>query len=435
MANFKSHRPAAERVFDHLYDPVYATSGHRDVQRNNYRSMAASARVGVYPVFQTMFTDLLWRRRNLYVPQSNMLPNIHRMANSSLPECPIVQSTYAKPAVLVSGADRAMFFNKPLKNTNTIALRLNLLDIDCCCIPVPLCSVRPQAVGCQSEFRIQSAQTNPWMPDAVIRNANGTQEPAETPEVVYVADLLREDRINCMPGVYEAELVTRARKRRTWERSLPPIATQKDFEGRRTVLEAFEWEAWIGRENRIEYCQRLRLGIVQRLMKERQEKHKFDCVARTESSKQRLEAERDTKLQKLRSEHRRRQRRLDAVHNGVPMKWRACDVITEHIDPSSVLYAPPMRFGKHPKQRHFASSTTFNASSIDAVNLVEENVVKLPAKGSRKTANEELQELYIILQVRIKKHVFLRIDNISFIFAVVASSKSQNRSVKLLPKR
>lgn len=403
MATFKSHRSAAERVFDHLYDPIYATSGHRDVQRNNYRSMAASARIGVYPVFQTMFTDLPWRRRNLYVPQSNMLPNIDRMANSSVPECPIVQCTYAKPAVLVCGADRAKFFDKPITNTNTIALRLNLLDIDCCCIPVPVSSVRPHAVGCQSEYRIQSAQTYPWMPDAVIRNANGTQEPPETPEIVYVADLLREDRISCMPGVYEAELVTRARKRRAWERSLPPIATQEDFERRRAVLEAFEWESWIGRENRIEYCQRLRLGIVQRLMQERQTKQSSDCMARAETSKQRLEAERDKKLLKLRSEHRRRQRRLDAVHNGVQMKWRPSDVITEHIDPSSVLYAPPMRFGKHPRQRHFEPSSTLYVATMDAVNLQEDKVIKLPAKSSRKTANEELKELYVILQVEFRR--------------------------------
>lgn len=403
MATFKSHRPAAERVFDHLYDPIYATSGHRDIQRNNYRSMAASARVGVYPVFQTMFTDLPWRRRNLYIPQSNMLPNIDRMANSSVPECPLVRSAYAKPPVLVCGADRAKFFNEPITNPTTTALRLNLLDIDCSCIPVPASSVRPRAVGCQSEYRIQSAQTHPWMPDAVIRHTNGTPDAPETPEVVHVADLLPADRVGCMPGVYEAELVTRARKRRAWERALPPIASPADFERRRAVLEAFEWEAWIGRENRIEYCQRLRLGIVQRLMQERQTKQSADFVARAESSRRRLEAERDKKSQKLRSDHRRRQRRLDAVHNGVQMKWRPCDVITEHIDPASVLYAPPMRFGKHPKQRHFEPSPTFYVATMKAGDMQAEHVVQVPAKSTRKTANEELQELYVVLQVGFRR--------------------------------
>lgn len=402
MSVYKSHRTGPGRVFDHLYDPLYTTSGARDVHRQNYRSLVTSAQVEIYPVYRTMFTDSPCRPRNYYVPLRNPLPFLGAHAPSAsamqLTECAahhVQPSAVPTHAMAVSGADRAKFFTNPISNARTITLRMQL-DTDCACIvPEPPLEQPIKTIGCQTMYRVQSAQTNKWMPDAVI-----CERRPDTPELVHVAELLRADTDGTMPGVYEAELVTRARKRRAWEKSLPAIATWEEWERRRVVLEAFEWEEWIGRENRIEYCQRLRLGIVRQLMLERKERTQRDCSTRVDMTKQRLEEERNAKLAQLRAKHKRRQRRLDADHKQMQRKYRPVDVATEHIDSASALYAPPLRFGKHPKHGHFVPFATKYVAKLEGYKSKE--LIKKPAETNRKTANEELQELYNSLQVSTK---------------------------------
>lgn len=393
MTLYKSHRSSPARVFDHLYDPIYTMSGARDVWRNNCRSLASSAQVEIYPVYRTMFTDLPWRPRNYYIPLRNSLPRISTIADVPPPSHCLQRGTgWTGQSAVVAGADRAKFFGQPISNAKTVTLRLQL-ETDCVCIPAVSPVVEPwQTRACQTDYRVQSAQTKAWMPEAVI-----CQQRPDTPELVHVAEILRGDTENALPGVYEAELVLRARKRRAWEKSLPAIATWEDWERRRIVLEAFEWEEWIGRENRIEYCQRLRLGIVQRLMSARKEKMQHDCVNRVDLTRQRLEAQRDKRLEQLRSKHRRRRRQLDAWHKEVSSKYLPVDATTEHIDPSSALYAPPARFGRHPKHRHFVLFLTEYVPKLDSYK--EPKLTKKPQESQRKTTNEELRDLYESLKV------------------------------------
>lgn len=48
--------------------------------------------------------------------------------------------------------------------------------------------------------------------------------------------------------------------------------------------------------------------------------------------------------------------------NDVKRKYAPANVANEHIEPGSNLYAPQMRFGIHPKHRHFmAFKTHFEA--------------------------------------------------------------------------
>lgn len=391
MSAYLSHRSAPTRVFDHLYDPLYTTSGSRDVMRADYRCLAASAVVGIYPVHRTMFTDSPYRPRNYYVPARNPLPYLNR-ATATQPN-DNDNGNRSPNDVVANGADRAKFFANPISNTATVLLRLQL-DSDCACIPPPSPHVEPHRnIGCQTRYRVQSAQTTTWMPDGRI-----DERCTELPELVHVAELLRDDTGGELPGVTEAELVARARKRRAWEKSLAPIASADDWQRRRVVLEAFEWEEWVGRENRIEYCQRLRLALVQRLMHERQQRQRTACGDRVEALRQRLDAERAKRLAQLQTKHRRLQRRLSDQHKQLQKKYAPVDVITEHIDRSSSLYAPQSRFGTNPKHRSFVPSTTLYRPQLDGYKVADV-VAMPPASKPRKTANEELRDLYESLRV------------------------------------
>lgn len=299
------HRKAPGRFFDHVYDPLYTLSGSRDLWRKNVKSLAISGQLQIYPVYKTMFTDLPWRPRNYYVRQRNVLPYDNSQIQAVPEHCRHQQSReIGNAGQNVGGVDRAKFFNIPLGNTKTISLHLDMKHImECKCAgpagnaadKLSIRSPQHKTVGMQTMYRETSAQTKPWLPPARIAE----NEP-ETPEIVYVAELMRDDPEGGMPGIYEAEMVARARKRRAWEKSLPAISTFDEWNQRKLVLEAFEWEEWIGRENKIDYCQRLRLGIVKQMMMDRKERKRAQNALSVSKKTEELEKRKALQLEQLR---------------------------------------------------------------------------------------------------------------------------------------
>lgn len=130
------------------------------------------------------------------------------------------------------------------------------------------------------------------MPNAII----GEKRP-DTPEVVYVAELIQG---NGVPGVNEAEIVEKARKRREWEKLLPPISSTNEWNKRRIILEVFEWEEWLTREDEIEACQILRMKIVQNMVDNRKQLHRTKSEQMIENSAKRIEAQVEKKIQMMR---------------------------------------------------------------------------------------------------------------------------------------
>lgn len=123
------------------------------------------------------------------------------------------------------------------------------------------------------------------------------------------------------------------------------------------------------------------------------------CVDRVEALRQRLDAENSKRLAQLQTRHRRLQRRLGDQHKQVQKKYAAVDVISEHIDRSSSLYAPQSRFGKNPKHRSFVPSATLYRPRLDGFKVADVLAKKEVVRKPRKTANEELSELYEALRV------------------------------------
>lgn len=137
-----------------------------------------------------------------------------------------------------------------------------------------------RTIGCQTLYREQSAQTRPFYPMPQL------QRDTDLPEVLLVADLIEGDG---SPGRYEAELVIRSRKRRNWEKLLQtmPESTIEPNE-KRLILEAFEWENWLAREQDAEYEQRERLDYVQLMLDERTRMNATSSVERLNVSIERV---------------------------------------------------------------------------------------------------------------------------------------------------
>lgn len=335
---YRSHTAGSSRTFDHLYDPNYITSDYKDVWKANYTSIQNSGILSIYPIYKSMFSDLARKARNQYMMTQNPLPFYPFYGGGD-------DNQSSKTPVDVLGCERIKFFDQPIKKIeNSKICQEN-------CPETTKLEISPQEknreIGCQTIYRESSAQTKPWMPNAVI-----TDFESELPEIIYVADLITGDR---NPGVAEANIVERARRKRIWERTLPPLRSVKDWDKRRVALEAFEWEQWVAREDDIHDCQRLRMEIVEKLLKQRKNKLDSSYEQKLKNTKNRAQIERDKKVESLKNKYQRSLRKLDLKHKNISKKYKATDIATEHIDKASDLYGPQLRFGTHPRQNHYST--------------------------------------------------------------------------------
>ena len=111
--SYRSHSVAPTRVFDHLYDPIFTTSDPKNIYKENCIALTRSAPIRVYPVYNSMFSELSYEERNCYAYQKNALP-LHMQHN-----------TFQNGKSLsISGAERSKYFCNPISNTRTINVGL-----------------------------------------------------------------------------------------------------------------------------------------------------------------------------------------------------------------------------------------------------------------------------------------------------------------------
>lgn len=270
--SYRSHTAAPSRVFDHLYDPLFTTSDQKNVYKEDCIALMRSAPIQVYPVFNSMFSELTHEERNCYAYQKNTLPSFPNISSNK---------SYWKRSVVVTGADRTKFFTNPLSNIQTINIGLMAEEnIE----SGSESEERYRTMAIQTMYRESSAQTKPFLPECFMEQVD------EIPEVVHIADMI--DSIT-YPGLKEIEIIERSRKRRQWEMSLPPIIAPEEIASRVTALEAFEWEEWVAREKDINECQQARLKIVSDLIAKREQKHKSSTNQKLQNCKKRALDERN----------------------------------------------------------------------------------------------------------------------------------------------
>lgn len=111
--SYRSHVAAPSRVFDHLYDPVFTTSDPKNIYKENCVALTRSAPIRVYPVYNSMFSELCYEERNCYAYQKNFLPVLLSPSNSQ-------KAKFTS----VTGAERSKFFSNPISNLRTINVGL-----------------------------------------------------------------------------------------------------------------------------------------------------------------------------------------------------------------------------------------------------------------------------------------------------------------------
>lgn len=163
------------------------------------------------------------------------------------------------------------------------------------------------------------------------------------------------------PGLYEVEILERARKRWAFNKALKTNFKKQLDEARekaikskfRPILEAFEWEHWIEREEYIQECQMMRLEIVIRMFDKREMEMHNASKQRIEAACYVIEKRRQHGLHKNEIEYQRAMRRLQIKNSGLSRRWKKQYPLQALASPCSEFWGPLIRHGVDPARRNF----------------------------------------------------------------------------------
>uniref|UniRef100_A0A3Q3L386 Cilia- and flagella-associated protein 91 n=1 Tax=Labrus bergylta TaxID=56723 RepID=A0A3Q3L386_9LABR len=152
-------------------------------------------------------------------------------------------------------------------------------------------------VGVQTDYRESESQTDPYSPEYVVR-------PGTTPSELLRLAALTWGR-GLPAGLAEVEMIQRARARRVWEASLPPLDDISQLDKRRRMMEGMEVEVWEFREGEIKKLQEARLAVLKDLVKQRDETQKEITSERLNQIHSKHLKEKEAKLNKIHKDYLR----------------------------------------------------------------------------------------------------------------------------------
>ncbi|XP_006623172.1 cilia- and flagella-associated protein 91-like isoform X2 [Apis dorsata] len=197
-------------------------------------------------------------------------------------------------------------------------------------------------VGTQTDYRDSEAQTIPWEPSYRIKLGHN-------PEVLSIVHLTWNHGLQI--GNHELEIINRIRKKRAWEAILPPMDTQANIKKRTAIINALEVDEWAFRESEIQAIMDYRLELMNEISKSYEYEKQKKIQDRLDRLTNLLSLRRDKEVNSIKHKLRRELRKLYKRHQEKSQPFKR-DIIKEHANPSSELYAPQMRYGEHPQRRH-----------------------------------------------------------------------------------
>uniref|UniRef100_A0A7N6A4H1 Cilia- and flagella-associated protein 91 n=1 Tax=Anabas testudineus TaxID=64144 RepID=A0A7N6A4H1_ANATE len=227
---------------------------------------------------------------------------------------PNAQSWLTREEGQVTGADRWKYFKRPL-----IPFAQQVPS------DVPHINLQlTHTVGVQTDYRESETQTDPYSPEYLI------QPGASPSELLQLAALSWGHGLPA--GLAEVEMIARARAKRVWEASLPPLDDLKQLDKRRRMMEEMEAEEWAFREGQIQKLQEARLAVLKDLLHQRDEAQKEVTNERLNQIYSKHQKEKDTKLHKIHKDYIRSLRKLEAKRRNVERKPERSGVLKEFTD-------------------------------------------------------------------------------------------------------
>ncbi|TRY86695.1 hypothetical protein DNTS_028778, partial [Danionella cerebrum] len=401
-----------QRTYDYLYDPVYTLAADVDHTRENLRAQASVERVRKVPEFSSMFSNLphhpsftLCLEASDPVPAfiDRRWPGFTEQRRLTLQRLTRVFPE-AKGSTDVTGADRWKFFKRPLlpfaqQIPPDVVYALPKSDVffadgDGKHTTTPF----QRNVGVQTDYRDSEAQTDPYSPHHTLAPGMAS------PELLTLASLRWGHGLPA--GLTEVEMIWRARKKRAFEATMPPLNDLSQLEKRRRMMEEMERKE----------LQEARLNLLVELLRQREEKQDEVKSKQLDISFSQHQEEKERRIIQIRKEYNSEMRKLLVKRKNVEGKLERRDIVKDYADYSSQTYAPLARNGqileqtskRSPVKTHFLSSYQGLLDlEADFSPSVLEPQVKVPKpKGSKsfisrsERLNMELTRTHQVLKER-----------------------------------
>ncbi|CAM9681629.1 unnamed protein product [Bubo scandiacus] len=348
------------RTFDCPHDPLYTLSSEKDHSKSNVHVQLIGDKAVKAPMFRSMFSSLIhfpgyglclegkdpvppfidqrWRGR-----AQQRLEALQQLA-STQSSLQIPQIAYEDPEV--SGRNRYKYFARPLIPSNKL-LPLNIaytMEKTEACVhsatrDSKVFGPKLRTLGTQTDYRDGEAQTDPYSPEYVVPSGS-------VPELLTLATLTWGRGLPA--GLVEVEMIERAREKRAWEATLPAMDNASQITKRRKMMEDMERKEWAFREQEIEKLQEVRLEVLKKLLRRREENQNKLDAKRLDDHWQNHQKVKEEKTKKIQHDCALKLRKLIAKGNNVMGKLERRDIIKEYTDFASQTYAPLSRIGYFP---------------------------------------------------------------------------------------
>ncbi|KAM5154322.1 cilia- and flagella-associated protein 91 [Callospermophilus lateralis] len=194
-------------------------------------------------------------------------------------------------------------------------------------------------VGTQTDYRDADVQTDPYSPEYVVCQDT-------IPELLTLATLTWGRGLPA--GQAEVEMIERAREKRAWEATLPPLDDIRQFEKRRKMMNVMERKEWAFREQEIEKLQDFRLEVLKELLRRREERQNELDMKHLNAQWSKLQEAKEAKLAQIHRTHRSTIRKLEGKGKNIEGKLKKRDIIKDYSDYASQVYGPLSRLGRFP---------------------------------------------------------------------------------------
>ncbi|XP_052014923.1 cilia- and flagella-associated protein 91 [Apodemus sylvaticus] len=349
----------ATRVYDFLYDPLFIVSSERDHAQANIQATLVRSRLKKVPNFRSMFSNLFHHPRyNMYWSKSDPIPpHVTREWRGQEAKHREVLGLHAGMAPFqmpkekcedpdVSGKNRYKFFDRPFLPF----LQQMPLNVVLSPAKVGTFLFSPESskyaliptkstVGTQTDYRDADVQTDPYSPEYVVCQDT-------IPELLTLANLTWGRGLPA--GQAEVEMIERAREKRAWEATLPPLNDSLQMEKRRKMMNAMERKEWAFREGEIEKLQELRLEVLKQLLKRREENQNELDMRHLNEQWSKLQERKEAKMTQIRHKHVSNIRKLMGRGKNIEGKLQRRDIIKEYSNFASQVYGPLSRLGRFP---------------------------------------------------------------------------------------
>ncbi|KAM9347151.1 LOW QUALITY PROTEIN: cilia- and flagella-associated protein 91 [Symphorus nematophorus] len=316
-----------ERAYDYLYDPVYTVSSEVDHARSSLKAYASKDRVRRVPEFGSMFSTLAhYPRYTIHLNPRDPVPAfIDRRWRGPTEQRKGVKTEECH----VTGADYWKYFKRPLipfAQQLPSDVFFVLPGEDFVSTGGNDAEQQPThfTVGVQTDYRESETQTDPYSPEYVVQRGMSPSELMQLATLTWGRGL--------PAGLAEVEMIERARAKRAWEATLPPLNDLSQLDKRRRMMEQMEAKEWAFREGEIQKLQEARLVVLRDLLRQRDEAQKEVTNKRLNHVYSKLQKDKETKLHKIHNDYTRSLRKLEAKWKNVAGKLERRGIVRHYTD-------------------------------------------------------------------------------------------------------